>query len=91
MCVNNIETLLNSTKDEEEIETISTKTCSSSNNSSSSKENIKRPTLIRRRSHNKINKLATVHSTILVKNECQSRIHYFYKNKKSRISRHKSI
>jgi hypothetical protein len=91
MCVNYIESQLNSSK-EEDIESISTKACSSSNVSSGSKENVRRTVSIRRSTHQKINKLNTLHSVFQKKNECQSRIHYYYKNKKSRlVSRQKSI
>ncbi len=92
MCVNNIESQLYSTKEEEDIECISTKACSSSNVSSGSKENVKRTASIRRSTHQKINKLVSLHSSFPKKNECQSRIHYFYKNNKSRlVTRQKSI
>jgi hypothetical protein len=92
MCVNYIETQLNSTKEEEDIECMSTKANSSSNVSSGSKENIKKSGSIRRSTHQKINKLVTLHSEFQRKNQCDSKIHYCYKNKKLRlVSRQKSI
>jgi hypothetical protein len=95
LCVNYIENQLNLGKDEEEVQVLSTKTSSSTSVSSAykEKENLRKPLLKRKVSHNKYNKLQARKPAALshLKN-LQSNIPHFYKLKKKKLSvRHKSI